>query len=112
MIEINSLIIMIILRIYKQDFSKQKKIFLLRLCMILRFFIRYFYFQLNKKKQNGKTLLFEGRYDFLEANYFKQFKQFFYKFLFHFISGTYPIGIIYFSLTREIIGLPFFISGL
>jgi len=111
MSELNSLVIMSFAKIYKLKLKNPSKIFFLRLIFIIKFLINMI--QLHKKKQLEKkeNILINGKKNF-EWLFPGKISNTVNKIFFHFITGTYSIGLVYYSVCKEILSLPFYISGL
>ena len=110
MSELNSLIVMSFAKIYRINLKHPRKIFLLRLLFVIQVIICSIKFQIEKRKYKKKILKSEN-INFFKWLFFRRISKTITKILFHFLSGTYSIGLIYYSLSKEILSLPFFISG-
>lgn len=113
MSEINWLIIMGIVKTSKLNFKSRKKILFLRSCLLFKCIFNFFYSRYcGTNKRQCQYLVKKNDSFFLRDFYGKQFKFFFINFIFHFLAGSYPIGMIYFSFMKGIIKLPFFITNI
>lgn len=106
MIETKSLMIMIILKTSRVEFISQKKIFFLRLYLLVKFLFSRIHFRvvgIEKKKSNR-----EKSTAAILSPYFRKLMPF----LFHFAAGTYPIRIAYFFLMKDIMDIPHYITDI
>lgn len=108
MSEVNSFIIMVIMKIYRLSFKNPKKVFLLRLSFVLKFISMIIFSVLYKFKEKYDLQIIKNTN---LKDYFKFYRLKFIlpTFFFNFLAGSYPIGMMYFSITKEIIKLPFYL---
>lgn len=112
MSEINPLIIMSFAKVYRINLKQPRKIFLLRLFFVIQIIINSIKFKIKKRKhRNGNSLLNSEDFNFSKWLFSKRISTTLTKILFHFLSGTYSISLIYYSLSKKILSLPFFIFG-
>merc|ERR1712216_518088 len=112
MSELNSLIIMSFAKGYRINLKHPRKIFLLRLFFVIQIIINLIKSKIKKRKhRNGNSILNSEDFNFSKWLFSKRISNTLTKILFHFLSGTYSLGLIYYSLSKEILSLPFFISG-
>ena len=112
MSELNPIIIMSFAKIYRINLNHSRKIFLLRLFFVAQIIICWVQFQIKKEKNRSSFININNKnFRFFIQPFFKRMIYTIPKILFHFLSGTYSIGLIYYSLSKEILSLPFFIYG-
>ena len=98
------------MKIYRLNFQSPKKIFILRLLFTFKLIILFVYSKFitlnvrnENEMQNKKEKILLKYYNF------KQLKIIINHLLFHFLTGSYPISLMYFSLNKELIKLPAYI---
>jgi hypothetical protein len=111
MSELNSLVILSFAKIYKLNLKNPKKIFFLRIFFFLKFMINMIK-ALKKTKLEKKECILINSKKIFECFFPGKISNTINKIFFHFITGTYSIGLVYYSLCKEILLLPFYISGL
>ena len=111
MSELNSLVVMSFAKIYKLNLKNPKKIFFLRLFFIIKFIINMIHLQKMKQLKEKEYILINSKKIF-EWIFFGKISNTINKIFFHFITGTYSIGFVYYLLCKEILSFPFYISGL
>ena len=111
MTEINSFIIMVIMKIYRLSFKNPKKVFLLRLSFVLKIFSMILFSVLFDFKKKEDLYQIKNT-DFRDYFRFNKLKFILTTFFFNFLAGSYPINMMYFSLTREIIKIPFYLFAI
>lgn len=113
MSEINSFIIIGIVKISKLNFNSRKKVLILRSCLFFKYIITFFYFRYERTKEMRRDYFAKKiEYSFSVRLNAQKFKFFVLNLIFHFLAGSYPIGMIYFSFMKKVIKLPFFITNI
>ena len=113
MSEINSMIIMLIMKICRLNIQSPKKVLVLRIFYMFKFigFFVYSNFIICNVKHE-KWLQQKKKNIFLKYFSFKKFKSIFSHFLFYFLSGSYQTNFMYFSLNMDLIAFPGYLFGL
>jgi|688.fasta_scaffold670896_2 hypothetical protein len=111
MSELNSLVIMSFAKMYRLNLKNPKKIFFLRLFFILKFIINRIQLQKKKLSEKKEYILINSKKN-SEWIFLGKISNTINKIFFHLITGTYSIGLVYYSLCKVIISLPFYMSGL